>query len=214
MIDSHISLLAWLGAALAVTSFFMKTMIPLRLVAIGGHLCFLVYGMYSGSYYVLLAYGVTLPFNIWRLLEMKRLVSNVRSAADADLAVKWLHPFMKEQRFENGTVLFRKGDHADHLFYVAKGRVRLAEIGEHLGEGQLLGEVGFFAPDRKRTLTAVAEGECLLFKISESAFKQLYYQNPEFGYYIVQLIGRRLSADIERLARPAAPTAPSASTPT
>ncbi|MGE0700180.1 MAG: Crp/Fnr family transcriptional regulator [Hyphomicrobiaceae bacterium] len=197
----YISLLAWAGAALAVTSFFMKTMIPLRTVAIAGHLCFLAYGLLSGSYYVLLAYGVTLPFNIWRLVEMKQLVSNVKAAADADLAVKWLHPFMKEQPFKDGDRLFAKGDTADHLYFVAKGRVRLPEIDQVVPEGHLLGEVGFFAPDRKRTQSAVCEGECLLYRISESAFKQLYYQNPEFGYYVVQLIGRRLSADIERLSR-------------
>ena len=81
-----------------------------------------------------------------------------------------------------------------------KGRVRLPEIGEELSEGQLLGEIGFFAPDHKRTLSAVCVGDCLLYKIGASAFKQLYYQNPDFGYYIVQLIGRRLSADIERLS--------------
>ena len=46
---------------------------------------------------------------------------------------------------------------------------------------------------------------------SESAFKQLYYQNPEFGYYIVQLIGRRLSSDIERLAKAGASGGPAAS---
>ena len=33
-------LFAWLGAALAVTAFFMKTMIPLRIAAMLGHICF------------------------------------------------------------------------------------------------------------------------------------------------------------------------------
>ena len=78
---AFMSLFAWLGAALAVTAFFMKTMIPLRLVAMMGHICFLIY------------------------------------------------------------------------------------------------------------------------QIGASDFKQLYYQNPEFGFYIVQLIARRLSADVERLQK-------------
>jgi hypothetical protein len=38
-----------------------------------------------------------------------------------------------------------------------------------------------------------------MYKIGASEFKQLYYQNSDFGFYIVQLIARRLSADIERL---------------
>lgn len=206
MLHNHVWVLAWIGATLAVTSFFMKTMIPLRMVAVAGHICFLIYGLYAGAYYVLLAYGVTLPFNIYRLIEMKRLVSNVRSAADADLAVRWLQPFMKEEKFAGGHMLFKKGGAADHLYFIAKGRVRLAEIGEEIAEGHLIGEVGFFAPDHKRTLTAVCVGECVLYRIGESAFKQLYYQNPEFGYYIVQLISRRLSNDIERLRAPAQPS--------
>jgi CRP/FNR family cyclic AMP-dependent transcriptional regulator len=195
------ALFAWLGAALAVTAFFMKTMIPLRVVAMLGHICFLIYGLSSGAYYVLLAYGVTLPFNVWRLRQMQQLVSNVKTAADADLAVKWLHPFMKEQSYADGTTIFRKGDHADQLFFIAKGRVKLVEIGQELSEGHLFGEIGFFSPDQKRSLTAVCLGDCQLYRIGASDFKQLYYQNPEFGFYIVQLIARRLSADVERLQK-------------
>lgn len=193
------ALLAWIGAALAVSAFFMKTMIPLRVMALMSHVCFIIYGLFTGAYYTLLAYGVTLPFNVWRLMQMKRLVANVSSAADADLAVKWLQPFMKEQRVAAGQSLFIRGDLADHLYYIAKGRVRLPEINEELSEGHLLGEIGFFSPDQKRTLTAVCATDCVMYKIGASEFKQLYYQNPDFGFYIVQLIARRLSADIERL---------------
>jgi CRP-like cAMP-binding protein len=71
-------------------------------------------------------------FNVWRLMQMKRLVANVSSAADADLAVKWLQPFMKEQIIAAGQSLFIRGDLADHLYYIAKGRVRLPEINEEL----------------------------------------------------------------------------------
>ena len=42
-------------------------------------------------------------------------------------------------------------------------------------------------------------GDCVLHTISASAFTQLYYQNPEFGFYVVRLIARWLTADIERL---------------
>lgn len=194
------TLLPWIGAALAVTAFFMKTMIPLRIIALLSHVCFLGYGLLAGVYYVLLAYGVTFPFNIWRLIQMKRLVSNVKRAADGDLSVNWLHPFMKEQRFSNGDTIFSKGDEANQLYFISKGKVRLVEIAEELSEGHLLGEIGFFAPDRRRTLTASSIGDCVLHRISDGDFKQLYYQNPEFGFYVVQLIARRLSADIERMS--------------
>lgn len=194
-----IALLPWVGGALAVVAFFMKTMIPLRVVSLAAHVCFLAYGLLAGAYYVLLAYGVTLPFNIWRLIQMKRLVSNVKSAADGDLSIKWLLPFMTEQRLQDGHAIFNKGDTADHLYFITSGRVRLPEIGEELGEGHLLGEIGFFSPDGKRTLSAVCAGDALIHSISASSFRQLYFQNPEFGFYVVRLISRRLMADIERL---------------
>jgi CRP/FNR family transcriptional regulator, cyclic AMP receptor protein len=174
-------------------------MIPLRALALMAHICFIIYGIFAGAFYVLLAYGITLPFNVWRLVQMKRLVSNVKTAADADLAVRWLHPFMKERPYKAGQAIFTKGDDADYLYFIAKGRVRIAEINEELVEGHLLGEIGFFSLNQKRTLTAVCVDDCLLYRIGASEFKQLYYQNPEFGFYIVNLIARRLSADIERL---------------
>jgi CRP/FNR family transcriptional regulator, cyclic AMP receptor protein len=180
------TLFAWLGATLAITAFFMKTMIPLRVVSLFGHACFLVYGLLTGAYYVLLAYAVTFPFNIWRLHEMPRLVSTVKQAANSDLSVKWLQPFMKEQRFGDGHRVFIKGNAADHLSFITKGRVRLAEI-------------GFFSPDCKRSLTAICAGDCVLHTTSASAFSQLYYRNPEFGYYVVCLNARRLTAEIECL---------------
>lgn len=192
-------LLAWIGAALAVAAFFMKTMIPLRVVSLVAHVFFLAYGLFAGAYYVLLAYGVTFPFNVWRLQQMRRLVANVKQAAEGDLSVKWLLPFMKEQRHGDGHPVFIKGDAADQLYFITKGTVRLAEIGEELSEGHLLGEIGFFTPDGKRTLSAFCVGDCVLHSISASAFTQLYHQNPEFGFYVVRLIARRLTADIERL---------------
>lgn len=63
--------------------------------------------------------------------------------------------------------------------------MRLVEIGTELAQGQLLGEIGFFAPGHKRTLTAECSA-CQLHRIGASNFRQLYYQNPEFGFYIVQ----------------------------
>ena len=53
--------------------------------------------------------------------------------------------------------------------------------------------------DNKRTLTfeCVEDGE--LLTISYSQVKQIYFQNPVFGFYFLQLISQRLFKDIERL---------------
>ena len=64
---------------------------------------------------------------------------------------------------------------------------------------EVIGELGLIAPDNKRTLTfeCIEDGE--LLTISYSGLKQLYFQNPKFGFYFLQLISRRLFQDIDRL---------------
>ena len=57
-----------------------------------------------------------------------------------------------------------------------------------------------FSPSHKRTATATALEPVELLSISETDLKQLYYQNPEFGFYLIQLITRRLVENEERMA--------------
>ena len=62
-----------------------------------------------------------------------------------------------------------------------------------------IGEVGLFSPGHRRALTARCVGACTVLSIDESTVKQLYYQNPAFGFKLIALVARRLSADVERL---------------
>ena len=64
-----------------IVSSFVKTMIPLRCLAVGGNLGFLVYGALHPSIVMMLLHGVLLPFNIYRAAEMVRLTRRVRAAA-------------------------------------------------------------------------------------------------------------------------------------
>ena len=85
------------------------------------------------------------------------------------------------------------------MFFTVSGRYRLIELERDILPGHVVGELGLFAPDTTRTgtLECVEDGE--LWKINYAQVKQLYYENPEFGFYFVQLITRRLFENIERL---------------
>jgi CRP/FNR family cyclic AMP-dependent transcriptional regulator len=98
-----------------------------------------------------------------------------------------------------GDVLFRKGDQADRLFLVVDGQVRFTEIGVVMEPGKVFGEIAFFSPDRRRTLTALCAEDGTLLTIDEPTVKQLYYQNPQFGFLMISLVAGRLSADVKRL---------------
>jgi CRP-like cAMP-binding protein len=52
--------------------------------------------------------------------------------------------------------------------------------------------MGIFAPDRKRTATAIAEEDTVVYGIEEDKIIQLYYQNPKLAFYLVKLITRRM----------------------
>jgi CRP-like cAMP-binding protein len=81
------------------------------------------------------------------------------------------------------------------MFYVHQGKVRIVEYGDLLGPGTLIGEIGLFAPDRRRTQSVVCESDCELYSLSQQGLYSLYYQNPKLGFHLIRLIVGRLMRD-------------------
>jgi CRP/FNR family cyclic AMP-dependent transcriptional regulator len=111
----------------------------------------------------------------------------------------WLRPYMKAKRRKEGEILFRKGDVADRLYLLASGRVEFVEIGVSIGPGQVFGEIAFFAPHGRRTGTARCVEDCTVMSLHQETLRQIYYQNPSFGFELIGLVADRLSADVARL---------------
>jgi hypothetical protein len=199
--EQIVAVLAVLVAtALMVVSSFVKTMIPLRWLGVGGNVGFLIYGVLHPSLPMLLLNGILLPINTYRAIEMIRLTRRVLATAAEGTGV-WLQPYMMRTRRKAGDVLFRKGDTAEHLYFLAEGRIEFVEIGVVIEPGTMFGEIAFFAPDRRRTGTARCVNACTVLTIDESTVKQLYYQNPDFGFQLMALVAGRLTADVQRLQR-------------
>ena len=53
----------------------------------------------------------------------------------------WLRPYMKKRKYRKGDILFRKGDPANEIFLVGKGRYRVLELDNELQAGQVFGEL-------------------------------------------------------------------------
>lgn len=207
---------AAVAAALIVVSTLVKTILPLRWLAVGSNAGFIAYGLLSPSPLVLALHSVLLPLNLYRAFEMRRLVRRVRAAAESrELSGIWLRPYMRRRRFVAGDVVFSLGQVADQLYFLIEGHIELVERGRTLEPGQMFGEIAFFAPDRKRTSTARCTTDCVVLTLDESTFRQLYYQNPEFGFEVVRMIAARLTADVRRLEAQHAPdtAAPDVSAP-
>lgn len=192
-------LAGYVAALLVFLTFYMKTMIPLRIVGICSNCVFIAYGYLGGLYPVLVLHIILLPLNGLRLRELLRLTKQVSEAAKGDLKMDWLKPFTSTRRLKSGDVLFRKGEPADALFFIVSGRFRLPELGIDILPGQVVGELALLAPDvsRSQTLSCMENGEVL--QITYEQVRELYYQNPEFGFYFLQLSTRRLFENIGRL---------------
>ena len=191
----------YLAAFLVFLTFYMKTMVPLRVIGICSNCAFITYAFLCGLYPVLILHLILLPLNGLRLHEMLQLTRQVREATHGDLNMDWLKPFTSTRRVKRGDVLFRKGDAADAMLFVVSGRYRLAELGMDVLLGQVIGELGLLTPDhaRTQTLECLEDGEVM--QISYEQVKQLYFQNPKFGFYFLQLSTRRLFENIARLER-------------
>lgn len=187
-----VDIIGYSGGAITIWGMFRKTMIPLRLGAIGGNVGFLFFGLLAPSYPTLITHAILLPLNIIRTLQMMRLVREIRESSSQDNSLEPLLPFMRREQAKAGTVLFCKDDRPDRMIVIHSGTVLLEELGTRCGEGDVLGEIGAFTPDNHRTCTAVCETDCVLHILSNEAMLQLYYQNPRFGMFLVRIIVQRL----------------------
>ena len=62
-----------------------------------------------------------------------------------------------------------------------------------------MGEIGFVAPDNRRTQTIKCIESGKVLSLSYEKLLELIFQNPEFGYYFAQLTSGRLLENCSRL---------------
>ncbi len=208
---SWIELIGYFGVALNLCIYSARRMIPLRIFGICTNCVFIVYAYLAGVYPQLLLNILLLPINIYRLYEMLALIRDVKSATHADLDMEWIKPHMRRRTTKRGEVIFAKGNVSDAMYYTVGGRYRLKEIDQEVAPGQLIGEIGLIAPDNKRTMTFECVDDGVLLTVSYDHVKELYFQNPTFGFYFLQLISQRLFKDIQRLQQAGTETAASVS---
>jgi len=191
--------LAILGGIFFVATLLMRTMVPLRISAIISNMCFVGYSILANSISTLLLYILLAFINVVRLYQMLRLVRKARVSAQGDLSMEWLKPFMHRRNYRKGDVLFLKGDPANEMFFTVSGKLLVKEIDVEIPPGRIVGELGFITPNNRRTQTVecIENGEVLT--ITYDKLLEIYFQNPEFGYYFLRLSSDRLLQNIARL---------------
>lgn len=105
-----------------------------------------------------------------------------------------------------GDVIFAQGDPANAVFYIHKGKVKIAVVSEQGKEAvvALLGPKDFFgegglAGQSKRIATAMAMSEATISRIDKATIVRLLHDEPTFSeMFIAHLLGRavRVEADL------------------
>jgi CRP-like cAMP-binding protein len=192
------NVLGAIGGLLYIASISMKTVIhcvspplPVR--------CLLFSGIFARSFPSIFLYSLLLPLNSFRLYQMLELIKKVRAAAaTSDLSMDWLEPFMQTRKYRKGDILFRKGDVADEMLLAVKGKYLVSELNIELQPGHIFGEMGLLTSDLRRTQSVECIETGYVRTISYDKVRELYFENPEFGFYFLRLTSDRLLQDWRR----------------
>ncbi len=199
---SAVEVVGYIAVVLNIGVYLMRTMIPLRMLAIVSNSLFIAFSALASIYPTLLLNCILLPLNIYRLTEMILLVRRARLAATGhDFDISFIHPYTKRRDVAAGETIFSKGDAADAMYIIKSGRFVLPEIGVELPAGALVGELGLLAPSNARTQSLVCQEGGTLLVLSYDQFKRLFFQNPRFGFYFLQLTTSRLFENIEMMEK-------------
>src|ERR1700749_4305134 len=193
------SMCALVGAIFFVATLLTRTMVPLRVSNMIGCVFFVGFGALAGDIKTFLLYLLLLPINGFRLRQMLNLIKKARHATQGDPSMEWLKPFMTARKYRKGDVLFKKDAVAHEMFLTVTGKFLVTEIGVELPPGRLMGELGFLSPENRRTATVVCTEDGQVLSITYDKLLEIYFQNPQFGYYFLVLTSQRMLENIARL---------------
>jgi CRP-like cAMP-binding protein len=109
-------------------------------------------------------------------------------------------------RYRRNEVVFAQGDPADAVFYVQRGKVKLAVVSDRgkeavvaiLGAGEFCGE-GCLAGQPRRIATVTAMAECTIMRVQKTSIVRVLHDEPAFSeIFISHLLARaiRVEADL------------------
>jgi hypothetical protein len=70
----------YVAAGLVLATFSMRTMLPLRILGISSNIAFITYGYLADLEPVLILHAALLPLNIYRFVEIRRMVRELEGA--------------------------------------------------------------------------------------------------------------------------------------
>ncbi|MGB3546700.1 MAG: Crp/Fnr family transcriptional regulator [Saprospiraceae bacterium] len=137
-----------------------------------------------------------------QLIESFPLFSCLNSTERTALA-----NMMEERRKERFEFIYRPEDSCDHLFFLAKGAIK---IGTHNQDGKevikqllhpeaIFGELGLVGQQQRGEFARVLRDDVVIFAIRIADFQGLMYGNADLARRVMKVFGHRLIAAEDRL---------------
>lgn len=187
-----VEILGYMASGAVFITFWMKTLISLRVIGIASNVLFFAYGLSADLNSIMLLHSLLFPLNCLRLFQALKLKRRIHDMAHSEYDVNSLVALMTEQRFSKNSFLFKRGDIAHNIYFLASGKARIVELQIDIEPGHLVGEIAIFAPGKQRTQSVECVEDCVFLRISEEKILQMYAENPEFGLYMIKMIVDRL----------------------
>lgn len=113
---------------------------------------------------------------------------------------------LHQQNYLQGSLVFRKGNVGDTMFFLGKGRVDVIwEISSYrrfilasIGTGSFFGEMALLE-DSPRSATVMAVESLELFSLARLDFYRILQDHPQVGFLLLEGIGRSLSRRLRLL---------------
>lgn len=130
-------------------------------------------------------------YSIARIFKWERSRTN---PVFEDRLIETFRGELESVTVRSGRTIFNWGTPSGAIFFIEKGSVNLQTLKNRtlatLGETECFGESSLIS-DRRRSLKAVANGDCQLFRIDELAIKQrLEKENPLVQLALIQVVKR------------------------
>jgi len=196
------SLIAFASIALLLGAIAMKSFWHLRLLLLLASAGLVIYALIVGKPLVLIVSAIALLINGFRAFEIQNVSRRIRRTRHYGYELAPLLPLMHLQSLNEGERVFTKGERADHLYVLTKGKIRFDEheVTIEAGEkGTLFGEFGLFTKSGIRTSSATCASPVELRSLTAEEVDRLYFQQPEFGYALAKIMATRMAGNIENL---------------
>lgn len=178
----------YLACVLTFVSFYGRSMVTLRWLAIASNVSFITYAVLKDLTPVYILHSILLPLNVLRLRQIFNLVQQMEKAAIEDFSIGSIVQLMRRRTIKANETLFALHEPADVCYFVTEGTFFLPEYQKEIGPNSWLGEIALFTKAGRRTASAIALTDCTLMALSRKDMYSALLTHPQLAIHFIRLM--------------------------